>query len=523
MFKFLKDKLKNAISKFSKKVEEKSEPDQEPVEEPVEEAVEDDIEEPVQDKPKVPVEEEPADEPVIEPEQPVEDEKVEKEPSEEPEEQVEDEPETVDEVVEETIEEEPVEEKPVVSKEPEAEPVEIVEDETEPEQEEPEKEPEPVEEPIEKEPEEPVEEKPEEEIVEEPKEEVPDEETIEDEPEETAEPEKEEPEEVKPVEEKQPVPAPEEVLETTKKPVHAEAKKPKPAKGLFSRIKDKITETVTTRSLSEAKFDELFWELEMALLENNVALEVIDKIKKDLKVELVQSKIRIGKTQEVILSSLASSIDSLFDVQSRDIVKEAGSKKPYVILFVGVNGVGKTTTIAKMARLLEKNKLKSVMAAGDTFRAAAIQQLEEHATKLGVKLIKHDYGSDSAAIAFDAIKYAKSKNIDVVLVDTAGRQHSNANLMEEMKKISRVANPDLKIFVGESITGNDCIEQAKKFNDVIGIDGIILTKADVDEKGGAAMSISYVTGKPIIYIGTGQGYNALEKFNKSMITDNLGL
>ena len=172
--------------------------------------------------------------------------------------------------------------------------------------------------------------------------------------------------------------------------------------------------------------------------------------------------------------------------------------------------------------MLTMHGLSVVMAAADTFRAAAIQQIEEHAKKLDVKLIKHDYGSDPAAVAFDAVKYAEAKNIDVVLIDTAGRQHSNSNLMDELKKVIRVSNPDLKIFVGDSLTGNDCVEQSTKFNEAIGIDANILTKVDVDEKGGAALSVSYVTGKPVIYIGKGQDYEDLEKFDYEKILENLG-
>jgi fused signal recognition particle receptor len=170
-----------------------------------------------------------------------------------------------------------------------------------------------------------------------------------------------------------------------------------------------------------------------------------------------------------------------------------------------------------------KNKLSCVLAASDTFRAASQEQLQVHADKLGVKMIKHDYGADPAAVAFDAIKMAKAKNIDVVLIDTAGRLHSNINLMDELKKIERVAKPDITIFVGESITGNDCIEQAVKFNEAIDFDAIILTKADVDEKGGAAISVSYVTKKPIIYLGTGQKYEDLKAFDPKIIIESLGL
>ncbi len=188
-----------------------------------------------------------------------------------------------------------------------------------------------------------------------------------------------------------------------------------------------------------------------------------------------------------------------------------------MIVFFGINGSGKTTTIAKIAYLLKKHKITSVFAASDTFRAASIEQIEKHAEKLGIKVIKHKYGSDPAAVAFDAINYAKAHNIDVVLIDTSGRMHTEQNLLEEMKKICRVAKPDLRIFVGEAIVGNDAIEQGKTFNDEIGIDGIILTKADVDEKGGATISLSYITKKPILFLGTGQGYADLKEFNKEEI------
>ena len=192
-------------------------------------------------------------------------------------------------------------------------------------------------------------------------------------------------------------------------------------------------------------------------------------------------------------------------------------------MFVGINGSGKTTTIAKLAKKMQNNNLKCVIAAADTFRAAAIQQLQEHADKLGIKLIKHDYGADPAAVAFDAVKYAEAHSIDIVLIDTAGRLHSNKNLMDELKKVVKVAKPDLKIFVGESIAGNDCIEQVQKYSEMVGIDAIILTKADVDEKGGTAISVSYVTNKPIIYLGVGQDYKDLKEFEPDLIVGGLGL
>ncbi len=301
--------------------------------------------------------------------------------------------------------------------------------------------------------------------------------------------------------------------------VEVKIEEPEEKKGFFQRI----TETITTKKISAEKFDEMFWDLELALLENNVAVEVIEKIKQDLKSQLVDKPIPRGKIEETIANSLHVSIEDLFKVPQVDLLERAKQKKPFVICFVGVNGSGKTTSIAKVAKYLQNNGLSVVLAAADTFRAAAIDQLQLHADKLGVKLIRHDYGSDPAAVAFDAIKHAEAKKNDVVLIDTAGRLHSNINLMDEMKKIMRVAKPDLKIFVGESITGNDCVEQAKQFNDAVGVDGIILAKADVDEKGGAAISVSYVTQKPILFLGIGQEYEDLQQFDKERLLASIGL
>ncbi len=298
-----------------------------------------------------------------------------------------------------------------------------------------------------------------------------------------------------------------------------EVKSEEEKKGFFAKVK----EAITTKKISAQQFDEMFWDLELALLENNAAVEVIEKIKHDLKSELVEKPIPRTKIQETIVTSLRKSIVDLFPIEPPDMLRMARQKKPYVVCFVGVNGSGKTTSIAKVAHLLKQHGLSVVLVAADTFRAAAIDQLQLHADKLGVKLIRHEYGSDPAAVAFDAIKHAEAANKDVVLIDTAGRLHSNTNLMDEMKKIMRVAKPDLKLFVGESITGNDCVEQAKQFNDAVGIDGIILAKADVDEKGGAAISVSYVTKKPILYLGVGQEYQDLQQFDKDKLIASIGL
>jgi len=315
----------------------------------------------------------------------------------------------------------------------------------------------------------------------------------------------------------------EEKIETVHEEKPVETKEEK--KGWFSRLREKVVEKVTTKKIDDEQFENFFFDLEMALLENNVAFEIIEKIKEDLKREIVEKPLKKNEIEKVIEESLMSTIESVLKESDFDLVKSIKEKteKPYVILFFGVNGSGKTTTIAKIASYLKKNKLNCVLAAGDTFRAASIEQLEEHGLRLGVKVVKHDYKSDPGAVVFDAIAHAKARRIDCVLVDTAGRQHSNEDLMQEMKKIAKVAKADLKLFVGEAVTGNDCIEQVREFNKAVEIDGIILSKLDIDEKGGAALSVSYVSGKPILFVGTGQKYDDLEKFSKEKILKNLGI
>ena len=196
-------------------------------------------------------------------------------------------------------------------------------------------------------------------------------------------------------------------------------------------------------------------------------------------------------------------------------------QKPLKILFLGPNGAGKTTSIAKIAKYFLDNKKSVIVAAGDTFRAASIEQLEEHAKNIGVKVIKHQYGADPAAVGFDAVKAAEAKKIDVVLIDTAGRQDTNKNLLEELKKIDRVVKPDLKLYVGEAYTGQALLQQASEFNDAIGLDGFVLTKIDTDTKGGTAISLLYKLKKPILFVGTGQRYEDLLEFKPEFIIDRI--
>ena len=276
--------------------------------------------------------------------------------------------------------------------------------------------------------------------------------------------------------------------------------------------------------LDEKKLDELFWNFEIALLEGDVAMEVSERIIGDLKENLYGRKFKRSEDlNEAVEAALKSSLKNILVAREKgliDLIKEKGVK-PFVIVFIGVNGTGKTTTIAKVVRYLEKQGLTSVLAASDTYRAGAIEQLEIHAVRLGVRMIKHDKGADPAAVAFDAIKHAEAKGKDCVLIDTAGRMETNVNLLEELKKVVRISKPDLVLFVGDALTGNSAIDQAQKFGSAVNIDGVVLTKADADVKGGSAVSISYMINKPIFFLGTGQEYDDLVEFDPDRFIDEL--
>lgn len=277
------------------------------------------------------------------------------------------------------------------------------------------------------------------------------------------------------------------------------------------------------RKIDQSEVDDILWELELGLLESDVALPVVEEIKAGVR-DSLQGK-RIGRKydlDQVVEEGLKSSIQNVLGKSEFDFdefVKD--HEKPVVIMFVGINGTGKTTSIAKIANRLQKQGLTSVLSASDTFRAGAIEQLTVHSERLGSKIIKHQAGGDPAAVAYDAVEHAKAKRRDVVLVDTAGRMQTNANLMDEMKKIKRVVNPHLVIFVGDALAGNDAIEQATAFNKAVGIDAIILTKIDADAKGGAALSIAHSIGKPIAFLSTGQEYEDIIKFDSKWMLDRL--
>ncbi len=297
--------------------------------------------------------------------------------------------------------------------------------------------------------------------------------------------------------------------------------KPKSRFSFLEKAKSLIFEQEVI--LEEKDLEEPMWALEMALMESDVALPVAEEIVREVKSDLVGKKKKIGAdTGALAEQSLRNALLTLLSRNHLDFDEYIkGKEKPVKILFVGVNGTGKTTSIAKVARYLMNQNYSVVLAAGDTFRAGAIEQLEVHGSSLGLKVVKHKTGGDPAAVIFDAVEYAKAHNKDVVLADTAGRLHTNINLMDQMRKIVRVTKPDLLIFVDEAIAGNDAVERARLFNESVPIDGSILTKTDADAKGGSAISIAYITGKPVLFLGIGQTYPDLVKFEPEWLVDRL--
>ncbi len=291
---------------------------------------------------------------------------------------------------------------------------------------------------------------------------------------------------------------------------------------MFEKLRSAFSDAAKSlgeKELNEKDIESILFELEISLLESDVAGEVIDEIKSDLKEKLIGSKVNKHEVEKFVKDSLISSISALFDaVEKVDLIEKINEKKkqgqPFLVLFVGINGTGKTTSLVKIAHLLQQAKFSIVIAAADTFRAGAIEQLREHANRLNLKLVAQNYNSDPAAVARDAVLYAKSHKTDCVLIDTAGRMQTNENLMQQIAKITKVVNPDMKIFVGDSLAGNDTVNQAREFHKHVQFNASILTKSDADAKGGAALSIVKVTSTPIIYLGTGQEYPDLKPFSK---------
>ncbi|MCK5594348.1 MAG: signal recognition particle-docking protein FtsY, partial [Candidatus Aenigmarchaeota archaeon] len=300
-------------------------------------------------------------------------------------------------------------------------------------------------------------------------------------------------------------------------------KKQKTKKTISGTLKSAV-KVVSEKKIDADVLDDALWELELVLLENNVASEMSEAICAEIKERLAGKSVSRFEVKNIIEETFKKNVRESLECEPLDIYniieKNKAGKKPTLIMFLGFNGAGKTTNLAKLGHHLKSKGYSCVFAAGDTFRAAAIHQLEVHSETLKIPMIKHDYGSDAAAVIFDATKHAKAKDIDVVLADTAGRTHMNKNLLEELKKIVKVNRPDINILVVESIAGNDIVEQGRVFSEA-GVDGIILSKWDVDQKGGAALSLTKAIGKPIVFLGTGQGYKDLKEFNIEDVMENI--
>jgi len=284
---------------------------------------------------------------------------------------------------------------------------------------------------------------------------------------------------------------------------------------------------ITTTELTAEALRSILWDFKLTLIENDVAVSVADHICEEIEKQLSGVKVkRLQDRRKIVEETLRKVLlETLTVGGERDLLAAVEEKRkrrePCIIVFVGINGSGKTTTIAKVAKLLMNRGYSVVLACSDTYRAGAIEQLEEHAKRLSIHMIRHQYGSDAAAVAFDAVQYAKTRGINTVLIDTAGRMQTNLNLMKEMEKIVRVVNPDLVLFIGDALTGNDAVTQAQEFDKYVHISGSILTKVDADAKGGAAISITHVTKKPIVLLGMGQRYGDLETFKPENLINKI--
>lgn len=300
---------------------------------------------------------------------------------------------------------------------------------------------------------------------------------------------------------------------------------------MFDKLKkafSRAAKGIAQKELTEKVLDDILLDLQIALLESDIAQEVVDNLSGKLKKELVGLKLeKEQEATDIVQSKLQTALAEIFARTNRfDLIERIKTKKdarggPFVVAFLGINGTGKTTTVAKIANLLRKAGFSVVMAAGDTHRAGAIEQLEQHANRLSLKIVKQRYGADPSSVGRDAYDHAKKNHIDIVLLDTAGRMQTSKNLMDEMGKIVRVVKPDVKIFIGDALAGNDTINQAREFFQYTNFDGAILTKVDADAKGGSAISIAHITSRPIVYIGVGQGYDDIIPFDSNKFISSL--
>mmetsp|Transcript_37765 Transcript_37765/g.89345 ORF Transcript_37765/g.89345 Transcript_37765/m.89345 type:complete len:591 (+) Transcript_37765:168-1940(+) len=307
----------------------------------------------------------------------------------------------------------------------------------------------------------------------------------------------------------------------------AKDKKKSGSKGIFSYL-----QSITgSRALEKSDLEPVLAQFKELLINKNVASEIAEKLCSSVAVSLEGKTISgFNGVKKAVRGALEEGLTRILTPkQSMDILRDIKTAqaqgRPYVVVFVGVNGVGKSTSLSKVCFWLKSQGLKVMLAACDTFRSGAVEQLKTHAARLDVPVYERGYNKDAASIAMDAVKDAASKGFDVVLVDTAGRMQDNEPLMRALSKLVNLNSPDLVLFVGEALVGNEAIDQVTKFNQALKetnygsgqprlIDGIMLTKFDtIDDKVGAAVSMVYVTGQPVVLVGVGQTYTDLKKLN----------
>jgi len=303
-------------------------------------------------------------------------------------------------------------------------------------------------------------------------------------------------------------------------PVEGETDDGSDGPGTLTRAKAFATGRIV---IEEADLEDPLWDLEMALLESDVEMSVAEEILETVRERMLgETRRQVETTGELVEAALHDALVDVISVGQFDLEERlAEADEPVTVVFTGVNGVGKTTTIAKLSEWLEERGYSSVLANGDTYRAGANEQIREHAEALDRTLISHEQGGDPAAVIYDGVEYAEANGVDVVLGDTAGRLHTSDDLMSQLAKIDRVVDPDLTVFVDEAVAGQDAVTRAQEFDDAAEIDGAVLTKADADSSGGAAISIAYVTGRPILFLGTGQGYDHLRRFDPEELVASL--
>ncbi|WP_440060175.1 signal recognition particle-docking protein FtsY [Thermogladius sp. 4427co] len=283
---------------------------------------------------------------------------------------------------------------------------------------------------------------------------------------------------------------------------------------MFRRLRSVLSsfvDKITSVAFSKEKLLEEIEELKIQLVSNDVVYEVAEDLAGKL-ADAVENKL-VRNRKELVEYMRNILLGYFREAGSIDLESLARNNKPFKIVFLGVNGVGKTTTIAKIAFYLRGKGFKPLMVAADTFRAGAQEQLKIHGDRIGIPVFTGRYGADPASLAFDSISYARNRGFDIVLIDTAGRMHTDVDLVEELRKIVRVVKPHLRVLVVDALTGNDSIQQAIFFNEKIGVDAVVVAKVDAYEQGGVPLSIAYAIRKPIIFIGIGQDYKDLKPFD----------